>query len=283
MVGCGHITLPMKTCITLFTLTLLAGGLQLAAATIPYTNDFSGTGANTAFTTETTDAEWALNGGAYRHNYANHTITPSSASLSITGVAGTDFVLETQFTVQQTGSINGNGATLGMGLFSLSSTFAGSNSSTSYYLADLVYGHSSGSEVGRLRIVALGDTTGYTNANGLADDNASGTLAITTGTTYTMRLEGTYAENGSLSMTLGLFNAAGNAQIGTSATATDLTPLTGTNFGYRNRIGIGSGSSIIDFDNFSVTPSAIPEPSAFALLGGLAALGMTAVKRRRRA
>jgi|GEM_PF-4352916 len=272
----------MKTRIPLLAIPLLVGGFELTAATIPYTNDFSGAGANTAFTSETTDAEWARNGGAYRNTYSNSTITPSSASLSITGVAGSAFTMETQFTVQQTGSLNANGATIGMGLFSLSSTFAGTNSSSSYYLADLVYGHSSGFDVGRLRIVALGSSTDYTSVNGLADDNASANLAITVGATYTLRLQGTYAENGSLSMTLGLFDVAGTSQVGTSATATDLTPLTGTNFGYRNRIGIGGGISLIDFDNLNVAPSAIPEPSAFALLGGAGVLGLALVRRRRR-
>lgn len=268
----------MKTHISLLTLPLFVGGLQLAAATIPYTNDFSGTGANTAFTSEATDAEWALSGGAYRNTYSNSVITPSTASVSIANLSGGDFVLESQFTIQQFGTANGNGATIGFGALASSATF--STTSNSYYLVDFKIEGSSG--VGGLRILAQGDSaTGFTTTAGTADDNASSGLAVTAGTTYTLRLAGTY-NAGALNMTFGLFNAAGTAQIGTSATATDLTPLTGTNFGFRNRIGIGGGVSIIDFDNFSLTTAAIPEPSAFALLGGLVALGLTTAKRRRR-
>lgn len=268
----------MKTHLTFLAVALAAGTTGLGAASLPYTNDFGGTGANTAFTTETTDVEWALSGGAYRNTYSNSSITPSTASIALTGVAGNAFTIETQFTVQQTGSLNGNGATLGFGFFASSATF--STTANSYYLADLNYGNSGGTNVGKLRILALGDSSGFTAVDSIADDNAASTLAITTGTTYTLRLTGTYGTGGSLSMTLGLFDAAGSSQIGTSATATDLTPLTGANFGYRNRIGIGGGTSIIDFDNFSVTSAAIPEPTSFALAGGLGGLALAALRRR---
>lgn len=273
---------PMKTSIPLLAVPLLAGALQLGAASIPYTNDFSGTGSNTAFTNETTDAQWELNGGAYRNTIPNSSVTVSSASTSITGVAGNAFTMETQFTISSFGNFNSNGGTLGFGVLSLSATFAGTNTASSYYLVDWLYGKDTSPDVGRLRILALGDTTGFTATNSVADHNADANHAATLGTTYTLRLEGTYAENGTLSMTLGLFDATGTTQIGTSATATDLTPLTGEYFGYRNRIGLGGGTSLIDFDNFSLTSSTIPEPSAFALLGGLGAFGLAATRRRRR-
>lgn len=270
----------MKTNLAPFlAIPFLLGSIQLAAATFPYANDFSGTGANTAFTTETTNAEWALNNGAYRNTYSNSAITPTTASLSVTGAAGNPFTLETQFTVQQTGNFNTNGATLGFGLFASSATF--STTGNSYYLADFQYANTTTTNVGKLRILSLGDATGFTAADSVADDNTgTATLAITTGTTYTLRLEGTYAEGGSLSMTLGLFDAAGTTQIGTFATASDSSPLMGDFFGYRNRIGLGGGTSIIDFDNYSI--AAIPEPSTYALLGGIAALGLALAQRRKR-
>lgn len=246
----------------------LAFALPSTGTTAPYSNDFSGTGANTAFTTEGTDAEWAVSNEAYRNTYSNSSITASTASLSITGVAGNAFTLETRFTVQQNGNINANGSTLGFGFLASSSTF--STTSNSYYLADIQYGNTLTGSVGTLRILSLGDTDGFTAVNGLADDNAGDTaLAITAGTTYTLRLQGTY-EGGSLSMTFGLFDAAGTTRIGTPATATDATPLTGTYFGFRNRIGIGGGTTRIDFDNYSLTTdSAVPEPSIYDFFGGL--------------
>lgn len=249
----------------------------LSAATFPYTNDFSGTGANTAFTTETTDAEWTVSGGVYQYTYTNTTITPSRASLPVTGITGENFTMETQFTVSSIGSVNSNGQTLGFGLFGSDATFAGSGASTSYYLADFQYANSS--TPGNLRIIALGDTTGTTGTNTSVDANGSdSTLAVVLGTTYTLRLTGTYSGS-TLNMTLGLFDAAGTTQIGTSATATDTSVLAGTNFGYRNRAGIGGGTVSVAFDNFSLTTAAIPEPAS-ALAFGCAAL-LTAAGLRR--
>lgn len=267
----------MKTPTPLLALALCVGALPTFAASLPYTNDFSGAGANVAFTTETPDAEWAVLNGAYRNTYTNSSFTPSSASLSLSGVAGNNFTIETRFTVQQLGTFNANTATLGFGFLASSSSF--SDSANSYYLADFAFGNNSSSNVGRLRILSLGDTAGFTGTNGAADDNAAVNLAITTGTTYTLRLEGSFVGS-TLNLTLALFNADGTTQIGTTATASDTSPLSGEFFGYRNRIGIGGGTSIIDFDNYNV--SAIPEPASFASLGGVAVFGLALLQRRKR-
>ncbi len=264
--------------------SFLVGSLPLSAATVLYMNDFSGTGGNLAFTTETTDAEWALNGGAYRNTYSKSNSTASTAALSVGGVVGNSFTMESQFTVTQAGNFNVNGATLGFGFFASSPTF--STTSNSFYLADFQYGNSTSNtaNVGLLRILSLGDDSDFSAVNASADgDIGTSNLAVSVGTTYTLRLIGTY-EGETLNMSFGLWDAAGTSQIGTSATATDLTPLTGTNFGYRNRIGQGGGTSIIDYDNYSITASvsAVPEPSAFAFLGGVVVLGAASVRRRRR-
>lgn len=260
---------------------LFGGFAPLSAAVFPYSNDFSGTGANTAFTTETTDAEWSVTGGVYQYTYTNTTITPSRASLQVTGVAGADFTMETQFTVSSVGSVNSNGETLGFGLFGSDATFAGTNSGTAYYLADFQYANSA--TPGNLRIIALGDTAGATGTQVSVDANPSvSTLAVVLDTTYTLRLTGTYSGT-TLNMTLGLFDAAGTTQIGTSATATDTSVLTGTNFGYRNRAGIGGGTVSVAFDNFSVTTATIPEPSSSVMAFGCAALvAATALVKKRR-
>ena len=259
----------------------LAGALLtslhgLSAAVIPYTNDFSGTGSNTAFTSENTDAEWTVTGGAYVFNYTNTTITPSTASISLTNASNIAFTMETQFTVSSVGSVNSNGATLGFGLFGANTTFSGSASSA-YYLADWQVANSG--TPGNLRIVALGDTTGFTNTPTSVDANAgSSTLAVTLGTTYTLRLVGTYSGS-TLNMTLGVYDATGTTQIGSSAIASDTSPLTGTNFGFRNRVGLGGGTFTANFDNFAV----VPEPgSAALLLLGCSAVTALALKRRAR-
>lgn len=256
----------------LFTALLLAALQPLGAAVIPYTNDFSGTGSNTAFTVENTDAEWTVSGGSYAFNYSNTTITPSTSSLSFTNAAGVPFVIETQLTVSSVGGVNGNGATLGLAAFGDSTTFA---VGSSYYLADWQVANSG--IPGNLRILAQGDTAGFTNTPVTVDANpGSPTLAVSLGTTYTLRLTGTYSGS-TLNMTLGVFDSLG-AQIGGSAIASDTSPLAGTNFGYRNRIGIGGGTFNATFDNYSV----VPEPGTWALFLSGAAVMLVMFRLRRK-
>lgn len=272
-----HPSVIMKSPFRFAAFAFIAGVSPLAAATFPYTNDFSGTGANTAFTTETTNAEWNVTGGAYQYSYTNTTLMASSASLVLTGATGVNFQMETQFTVSSTGTINST-QTIGFGLFGNDAAFTGSGSGTSYYLADFMYANSG--TPGNLRIIALGDTSGVTNTPTSVDDNAgSSNLAVNLGTTYTLRLIGTYSGS-TLNMTLGVFDAAGTTQIGTSATAMDTSVLAGTNFGLRNRTGIGGGTVSVAFDNFSVTAAAVPEPgAAAAVLGSLALLAAFGARR----
>ena len=261
-----------KNLLTLLTVVVHTAG----AAVIPYTNDFSGSGANTAFPVENTDAEWTVTGGSYVFSFTNTAITPSTASLPILGSASVPFTMETQFTVTSAGNFNGNGSTIGFGLFGLNTTFTGANSGSAYYLADFQVANTNTATVGTLRILSLGEATGFTGNPVIVDANLSvASLAIEVGATYTLRLEGTYAGS-TLNMTLGLYNAAGTTQIGASATASDTSPLTGTNFGFRNRIGLGGGTFSTNFDNFQI----VPEPASAALvLLGLAATGCA---RRRR-
>lgn len=247
---------------------------SLAAATAPYSNDFSGIGANTALT-ELTDSIWAINSGAYRYTFTSTTVAYDAASTTITNLAGMDFTMEAQFTVSSTGTVNANSQTLGFGLFGATSGFGGAGSSA-YYLADWQYTNTA--SPGKLRILALGDTSGFSAVDSSVDDNAgSATLAVNLGTTYTLRLQGSYSST-VLNMTLGLYDATGTTQIGSSATAIDTSPLTGTNFGLRNRTGLSGGSAIIDFDNLSVT--AIPEPSAALPMGALALFGCALTRRK---
>jgi hypothetical protein len=262
--------------ITVFSVLLFAGIQQLQAAMLPYTNDFSGSGSNAAFTSETTSAEWTVSGGVYQYSYTNTSITPSRASVQLTNAAGVNFTMQTQFSVSSIGSVNSNGQTLGFGLFGSEATFAGSNSSSAYYLADFQYANSI--TPGALRILSLGNTTGFTGTATSVDANAGvSTLAVELNTTYTLKLIGTYAGS-TLNMTLGLFDSTGTTQIGTSATATDTSVLTGINFGYRNRTGLGGGTASVAFDNFSVAP--IPEPTS-ALIVGCASVVVAFVARRK--
>jgi MYXO-CTERM domain-containing protein len=173
-------------------------------------------------------------------------------------------------------------STLGFGLLGLDSGFTGTLVSNAYYLADFGYGYSSsGSPKGGLRILALGDTSGFTSSSTSNNFNGNTTnLAIVVGTTYTLKLTGTYGVGGELDLSFGLFDSTGTTQYGNSATGTDTSPLVGTNFGYRNRNGSNSGTAAslnASFDNFSVAN--VPEPSS-ALLGLSGALAFLLRRRR---
>jgi len=76
---------------------------------------------------------------------------------------------------------------------------------------------------------------------------------------------------------IGLFDAAGTNQIGTSGSLVDSSPIAGDIFGYRDRAEAG-GTTNVSFDNFSL--QTIPEPSALVLMAPAAAL---LARRRKRA
>ena len=261
----------------LATTLVVAGFHSVGAAVIAYTNDFSGTGSNTDLPNEATPADWTITGGVYQFSTSNTTTVASPTSIPITNATGVGFTMQTQFTVTSAGNVNANGITLGFGLFGGNMTFTGDTVPNAYYLADWQVANTS--SPGNLRIFALGDTSGFTNTAVSVDDNAlSSTLALNVGTTYTLKLVGTYVGS-TLNMTLGVFDSTGTTQIGSSATASDTSPLTGTNFGYRNRVGIGGPSAFsANFDNFSI----VPEPGSVPLLA-LSAMSLLFLGRRRRA
>lgn len=256
------------------------------AATFPYENNFSGTGANTAFTVETTNPQWTVSGGSYVNSFSTTGTTNSTASISVTGVPGNSFTISTQFTVTAasiaSGSTDTHYSTVGFGFLASSTDF--SSTSNTYYLADFAYASASASSpnLGTLRILSPGSgNTDVSSANASAIAvGAASRFAIVVNTTYTLKLTGSYSSEGVLAMTFGLFDAEGTTSIGGTATATDATPLTGTNFGYRNRIAAPSSSSTtIAFDNFSVV--AIPEPSSFGFAAaGLSLAACLAFRRR---
>jgi hypothetical protein len=258
---------------------LLSLAPALRAVTIGYYNDFSDTGDSTAFPTETSNAQWTVVGGAYQNSVTGTATTvASSASIPVTGIADGTFILETRFTVSALGTTVSNGVqSIGFGLFGGNNAFTGSTTANAYYLADLVLDSSSAaSPEGQLRLLSSGDSGGFTSSLSTVADPAATDYAIVLGTTYTLRLTGVYT-SGTLNLSLGLFNAAGTTQFGLSSTASDTSPLTGTNFGYRNRFATTTGTtSTVNFDNFSL----VPEPSGALLALGSWAFFLAGARRR---
>lgn len=271
-VYCGGMKIPSpRTGLRSLAITValsLAAASAAQAVTIAYYNDFSGTGGNTEFPTESTPAQWTVVGGNY-NNTVNANNTTSFAVIDVTNAQGANFVLETRFNVNAA-AISGGTSTLGFAAFGDTTTL------TNFYLADFTFIGTTNE--GRLRILNQGsDTAGFTEVSaGVADANAAANLAVVLDTTYTLRLTGTYTGT-QLNLSLGLFDAAGLNQIGTSATSTDTTPLTGQYFGIRNRTGSTAATYNIDFEDFSI----VPEPGVATLAGG--ALAAMALLRRRRA
>jgi hypothetical protein len=102
-------------------------------------------------------------------------------------------------------------------------------------------------------------------------------VTIATGTDYTLSVTATPQSDGSLA-----FHAT--ATDGTKTTVfdyTDPTPLTaGTFFGYRTATNGAGTTETVQYDNFSVTGTPVPEPAS---LGLAAVVGAGALMRRRRA
>ena len=257
----------------------LAAPTCLFGATAPYSNDFSGTGSNTAFTYAPSSSAsptmyYSVTSGVNRLTYTNSSAVGAATSLSLTNMGTQNFSFTTQVSISSFGTQNTNGTSVGFGLFGLDNAFTGSLTSNAYYLVDWNVANSGGT-TGTLRILALGDTTGFTATNGAADVDPSAGLAAVLNTVYTMKVTGTYTGS-TLNMTMKLYDSTGTTQIGTTATASDTTPLTGTNFGYRSRAGIGGGTFTANYDNFAV---AVPEPASLSILAGA---GLLAMRRRRR-
>ncbi len=114
--------------------------------------------------------------------------------------------------------------------------------------------------------------------------NSSGTAA-TFNLEYQIGASGTFAQLAGKSYTT---NTAQNPLTITSIvlTALDLAPLNDQSGQVTLRLNntaiSGTPWNTLALDNFSYTAAAIPEPSTYALLGGIAALGLVAYRRKTR-
>lgn len=129
------------------------------------------------------------------------------------------------------------------------------------------------------------DGTGVGTQVGSTVILGSGALATTfaSDTYYTFKLDVSVTGGGSnIGFTGSILNTANSSTIGIFTTVTDSTAtLGGTNVGLR--IGTnGTNTNFTTVDNFTLSTAAIPEPSTYAAIGGLGALGIALYRRRNR-
>lgn len=207
----------------------------------PYYNSFATTGLadyTSGFALDAAD-------GQLNYSAANGTLV-DTATQNISDVNSSDFVLSTQLIIN---NVAGTGNLLSIG-FGAAGSSPGllSTDGQSFYLADWsVNPHSS---QGRLRILALGDSSDFTAVEGDSDGSNANGSSVVVGQTYELRLTGAHAGS-ALALTLALFDADGNP-VGTPAMALDESPLEGTFFGFRNRIAGANHQIDVSFDNFHV-------------------------------
>jgi hypothetical protein len=262
----------------------LATAHAASAATLPYSNNFDSATLGTTLPSDFIESVGAAGsvanyniitsggGRALQANLSasnNSTTTGTAANVSAAvqfpGAAGSDFVVSTDFVLDNFNTAAG-ASTLNFGLAAAGSV-ANFSSGNQYRLIYTVFGGNSS----RLAI----------SENGTIRATSTGTIAPTAGFSGTMTLTGVYS-GGALDLTGTLVSGPTTLTVSFQDTT---TPFTGEYFGYRTALNalLGStqtgpltASQDVTYDNFSV---AVPEPTT-AAAGGLMMLGLLARRRR---
>lgn len=267
-----------------FTAVFAAGSVH--AATIPYTNDFSSTHLGNV-------SGFSVAGGTL--NYTGNTGTTSGTPVAYSSVrldnsANATYTISTTFKFTALDSspanaVNSGDQTFAIAAFGLDSAFTGTADATRYILADWTVLSSNAANVGRLRLFEVDGSNTVLGSLGSADTNGTGDGVVTLNTDFTLRLTVTkLAAANTYSISLGLFTVEGSP-VGTAASVSSyVATATGSGYfaGVRSRLPVPSlaaSPTTIQVDSFSV--GAIPEPSSFAAIAGLGALGGVASRRRR--
>jgi hypothetical protein len=191
----------------------------------------------------------------------------ASMARNITGGASNDWTMSTVLNVDGT-----DFAPSGAGLVAASTS---SRLGASYFLVD---GYTA-----MLRDTAFSGTKDLILGRGNLDvgTNIFAEFADIAASGFdTLDFSGTYQPNGDLLLEAELFDGTSTTSLGTiSHTVLSADVVTGDNFGlFTAKIYAGNAATVV-YDSMSVT--VVPEPSAYALLSGILALGWIAVRRRR--
>lgn len=259
---------------------LIASPSAKAATT---TFDFSGTQYATNFTETANGARLSVNTGI------NNGVLEMSNVSSLAGVATYNTAFPSSNTASFNLKIDGSFSTM-------PTTFGGDsigfmtnvNGSGVGYMAIFRIRTSSGASEADFRLFEAVKTDGTTTplvqvgSTIVLNSAALGGTVFTSSTFYTFGLQvDPNSGNGSISFTGSIFNASNGNTIGSFGAINDASAIFGgTTVGLR----LGTQGNVNNFtraDNFTLTT--VPEPSAFAVLGGVAALGFAALRRRRRA
>lgn len=284
---------------------------SVSAATLAY--DFNGTAgtqpagppawSSVRVTGNGTGSTFSQNGSGSYSNTMSVTAsssTPNGQIIDYGGFqlsdrsAGTNFSLTSSFT-----SAIANGSTTWnaqAGVRALASA-VDAESTASWYQVLVYSANSPGANSGRVALEKRWFDTSLTTpawvTTTLYQSSAVATgilnLGLNSGGTFTITLNGTYNGTGDLTLGFTVANSNGTTHSGSGV---DLVggatggPLTGSYFGVRDRLRNFTGSATpitltTNYDNFNLTYTAVPEPSAVILVG--TALGVLCLRRRRSA
>lgn len=255
----------------------LARAGQVSA--VSYGNDFtSSAGDFTLSAAPSGGTGWALNtsgSGYLGHDDPASVAGVYTASIQHTllgGAAATanGFVFTSTVTYTATGV--GSGSELGVAFLAGSANLDAVTNGYRVY----VRGTNSGGTVFLSRNNTVMDSKGDTTAE----------LRDFFGDTITFTVSGVYLDNAgsdgvndALSLSVTVFNQTKSTTF--SLSYLDTAPLQGNFFGIRDSDTVNSAGFNAQWDGVSLSVAAVPEPSSFAALAGLAVVGFVALRRRR--